>query len=241
LGGLLERAGALKEGTAALVLPDPVGRISVLKMEELLGRKGRDLEELARFRLRKAVPFDIKEAQLAVGQSPRGGPETAVVVAVYRPVLEAFEGLLERQGQRPGLVELSSMALLAAMEPSGGDHLLVNWDLGYASLVLVRQGWPLLVRTLPEAAASPESLPREVANTLLYYKERLGGAELASACLRSARLPAAEAVALLEEPLGRRPMVLDPWAAFGGGEPGAGQLLASALAAAGRGITKRAA
>ena len=65
LGGLLERAGALREGTAALLLPDPVGRIAVLRAEELQGKRGKDLEELARFRLRKAVPFEVREAQLA--------------------------------------------------------------------------------------------------------------------------------------------------------------------------------
>jgi hypothetical protein len=241
LAGLLERAGALREGTAALVLPDPVGRISVLPAPELLGKRGKDLEELARFRLRRSVPFEVRDAQVAVGLPPRGGPETVVVAAIYRPILEAFEGLLARQGLRPGLVELSSLALLSGLEPWGGDRLLVNWDEGYASLVLARDGWPLLVRTLTEAAASPDALRREVANTLLYHRERLGGSELTGAWVRSAVLPAADAVALLHEPLGLSPVVLDPWAAFGGGEEQAGQVLAGALAAAGRGALRRAA
>jgi hypothetical protein len=97
------------------------------------------------------------------------------------------------------------------------------------------------VRTLSEAAAGAEALPREVANTLLYYQERLGGAGLQGAVVRSSRLPVDEAVTLLREPLGMTPEVLDPWAGLGGGEPPAGQLLAGALAAAKRGAERRAA
>jgi hypothetical protein len=164
-----------------------------------------------------------------------------VVAAIYRPVLLAFEGLLARQGLSAGLVELSSLALLSLLEPAGGDTLLVNWDEGYASLLLARDGFPLLARTLPEAAAEPLALQREVSNTLIYYKERLGGPGLAGAFLRSAVLPGDEAALLLGEPLGMSLTLLDPWAAFGGGEGSAGQALASALAVAGRGGFRRAA
>ena len=90
----------------------------------------------------------------------------------------------------------------------------------------------MLVRTLPDVAATPEALPREVANTLLYYRERLGGAGLAGAAVRSVALPPDEAAELLEEPLGLRPAVLDPWATLGGGERRAGQAVAGAVAVA---------
>jgi hypothetical protein len=223
------------------VLPDPVGRVSVLPAQELQGKRGAELEDMVRFRLRRSVPFEVRDAQIAVSLPPRGGPDAAVVATVYRPVLAAFEGLLASQGLSAGLVELSSLALLSLVEPPEGDTLLVNWDEGYASLLLVRDGFPLLARTLPQAAATPDALPREVSNTLLYYQERLGGPGLARAFLRSAVLAGDEAAALLSEPLGMLPSELDPWAAFGGGERQAGQALASALAVAGRGGHRRAA
>ncbi len=232
LASLLERAGALREGPVALVLPDPVARLTVLPASELLGKRGADAEEVARFRLRKTVPFEIRDARLALGLPPRGGPDVAVVAAILRPVLEGYEAVLLRLGLAPGLVELSSLALLSLLEPSAGDRLLVNWDDGYASLVLARDGWPVLVRTLPEVAAGPEALMREVANTLLYYRERLGGAGLAGAAVRSVALPPDEAAALLEEPLGLLPDVLDPWATLGGGDRRPGQAVAGAVAAA---------
>lgn len=241
LSGLLERAGALRPGPAALVLPDPAGRVAVLPLSELAGRRGSDLLELARFRLRRTVPFDVRDAQVAVGLPPRGGPETAVVAIIFRPVLEAYEGILLRLGLVPGLVELSSLALLSLLEPAAGDRLLVNWDEDVASLILARDGWPLLVRTLAEAAAGAEALQREVANTLLYYQERLGGAGLQGAAVRSTRMGVDAALELLREPLGTVPEALHPWAGLGEGEPAAGQALAGALAAARRGLQRRAA
>ena len=232
LASLLERAGALREGPVALVLPDPVARLTVLPASELLGKRGADAEEMARFRLRKTVPFEIKDARLALGLPPRGGPDAAVVAAILRPVLESYEAVLHRLGLAPGLVELSSLALLSLLEPAAGDRLLVNWDEGYASLVLARDGWPMLVRTLPDVAATPEALPREVANTLLYYRERLGGPGLAGAAVRCVALPPDEAADLLEEPLGLLPAVIDPWATLGGGERRPGQAVAGAVAVA---------
>jgi hypothetical protein len=216
----------------ALVLPYPVARVTVLPASELGGKRGEEAEEMARFRLRKTVPFEIKGARIALGLPPRGGPDAAVVAAVLKPVLEGYESALFRLGLAPGLVELSSLALLSLMAPSAGDRLLVNWDEGYASLVLARDGWPVLVRTLPEVASSAEALPREVANTLLYYRERLGGAGLAGAVVRSVPLPPDEAASLLEESLGLLPVVVDPWATLGGGEIRAGQAVAGAVAAA---------
>lgn len=240
LSGLLERAGALRPGPMALVLPDLVARITVLPVAELTVRRGGDLLEMVRFRLRKTVPFEIRDAQVAVALPPRGG-QGAVVAAIFRPVLEGYEAALVRLGLLPGLVEVSSLAILSLVQGSDGDRLLVNWDEGYASLVLTRDGWPLLVRTLAEAAAEPEGLRREVANTLLYHRERLGGAGLIAATVRTTVVPEADAVALLREPLGLPPTVLDPWAGLSAGDPPAGQALAGALGAVRRAVSGRAA
>jgi hypothetical protein len=155
-------------------------------------------------------------------------------------VLEGYEAAFHRLGLAPGLVELSSLSLLSLVEPASGDRLLVNWDEGYASLVLSRDGWPVLVRTLLDVAATPETLPREVANTLLYYGDRLGGVGLAGATVRSVRIPPDDAARLLEEPLGLVPTVLDPWATLGGGDLRPGQAVAAAVAAALRGAGRAA-
>jgi hypothetical protein len=206
---LLERVGALHAGRTALVLPDAALRLTLIPAEKMRGRA--EMEELVRFRLHKALPFDVREANLAWA-GPHDGQ--LLVAAVFRPVLEGYETALADLGLQPGLVEPAALALLAAERGDEGDRLLVNWDFGYVSLVVTRAGWPLVVRTL-SGRLDADAVAREVANTVLYYREKLGGQGLVGAAVRSAHVPADEAVVLLREPIGFPPEVIDPGGPLG--------------------------
>jgi hypothetical protein len=223
-----ERAGALVGGPIALVLPDPAVRLSLVPAADLKARRRAEMEQMIRFRLSKAIPFDVQESQVAWAGPVAG---QVLVAAVFRPVLEGYEAACRDLGFEPGLVEPSSLALVSALArgETYGDRLLVNWDLGYVSLVLTRAGWPILIRTLAGDLGT-EAVLREAANTVLYYRERLEGQGLLGASVRSALLPPEEAAALLREPLGFLPDVVDPWAALGGGDRSLGaQAMAGAL------------
>jgi hypothetical protein len=234
LRGALERAGVLAGARVALVLPDPVARVALLPAGEAAGHGRAQTEELIRFRLRKSVPFDIRQARLAFNADGARVTDAVLVAAIHRPVLESYEEACRAAGLEPGLVELSGLALLGAT--FGGrpaeDRLLVNWDEGYVTLLIARGEWPLLVRTLTgEPAALPEQVAREVANTVLYYRDRLGGLGLTEAALRSAALAPERAAAVLEEPLGMAPVLVEPWRPFSQAVPPAmAQVLAGAAA-----------
>jgi hypothetical protein len=159
-----------------------------------------------------------------------------LVAAVFRPVLEAYEEALASLGLRPGLVEAASLALSGGAAGTSGDTLFLNWDHGYVSLVLSRGGWPILLRTLTgDFAAAPDPVIREVANTVLYYRERLEGPGLQTAVVRSAALPPEEAATLLQEPLGMKAAIFEPWARLGGSDSGPeAQALAGAAACVAR-------
>jgi hypothetical protein len=237
LQSALEKAGAAGVERIALVLPDPVARVALFASAELAAKKRAQVEELIRFKARKSVPFDIREARLAYVPGGAAGSDQTLVAAVARPVLEGYEAACRAVGLEPGLVELAGPALVtAAFEGLPvADRLLLNWDEGYLSLVIARGAWPLLVRTIAgEPAAVPAEVAREVSNTVLYYRERLGGSGLAAAVLRSAFLPAAEAAALLARPLGEPPAILDGLVGLRGAEPGgaASHVLAGAIASA---------
>jgi len=137
----------------------------------------------------------------------------------------------------PGLVELSGLALCRSAFAPGlaGDRLLINWDDGYATLILVRDGWPLLARTLTgPAVSSPSEVAREAAQTLIYARERLGSPGLEQVVVRAAGLAGADAAAVLEAPLGLVPTIVDPWRALGTADAGpAAQALAGAAACLG--------
>jgi type IV pilus assembly protein PilM len=233
LRAVLERAGILAGGRVALVLPDPVARVALVPAAEVKGNRAQ-MDELMRFRLRKAVPFEVREALVASTAGGARSGDPLMVGAIFRPVLEGYEAACRALGLHPGLVELSGLALMtaafAARPPA--DRLLVNWDDGYVSLILARGEWPILVRTLTsEAVSSADEVAREVGNTVLYYRERLGGPGLAEVVLRSAAVAPAEAAALLGSALEMAPEVVDPAAWLGPGIPMAGaQAIAGAAA-----------
>jgi hypothetical protein len=213
-----------------LVLPDPALRLALLPAAELKARRRAELDELLRFRLHKALPFDVRQARLA-WSGPVNGQYLVAVLA--DAVLAAYEKPLVELGFDVGLVEAASLALLDGVggDEAGGDTLLVNWEHGFVSLIVSRRGWPILTRTLAGELDVP-AIAREVASTLLYHRERLGGAGLERAVVRSGKLPPHEAATLLAEPLGLRPAVLGAGASLGeqtGGVEGV-QAMAGALA-----------
>jgi hypothetical protein len=236
LRGALERAGILGGARVALVLPDLLARVNVLSATEVVARKRAELDEVVRFKLRKSVPFEIREARLAYTSTGSRAEDRMVVAAAFAPVVAAYEDACVSVGLEPGVVELAGLVLArAAFAGTQGDRLLVNWDEGYLTVLVLRDGWPLLVRTLPgEVAGTLASVVREVHNTVTYHRERLGGAALLEAALRSAVVPADEMRAALEPVLAVPTRVVDPWAALGGASmPDVAQSLAAAAACVG--------
>ena len=234
--GALERAGILGGARVALVLPDTIARVTLVPAVEVQPRKPREIDELLRFRLRKSIPFDIRDARVAYAIGGDTPADTIVVAATLGPVVAQYEEACRGLGLEPGLVEIAGLALVRAAFPARvpGDGLLVNWDEGYVTLVLVRDGWPILLRTLSgAAAASPAEVMREVSSTLIYYRERLGGSGIASAFVRSSVVSPGEAVDGLAPAVGFVPSVLDAWTMLGGAPAEVSQALAGAAASLG--------
>ena len=230
LATALERAGALSGGAVSLVLPDPIARLALVSTEGLKGR-GAEAEETIRFRLHKALPFDVRAARLA-WDGTRG--EQALVAVALSEVVVGYEEALETLGFHPGLVEVSTLALssLGEAETEEGDRLLVNWDETYVSFLLLRGPRPLLVRTLPGETGA-DNVARQAASTLQFHRDRLAGESLTDVVLRSAAIPPDEAAAALGPVLGGELRVLRPWAALGGAESDlAAQAVAGAAASA---------
>jgi len=234
LRSVVERAGILGGGRIALVLPDPVARVALVPASQIKGRGRREVEELIRFRMRKAVPFEIREALVTAVPIPGStGEPQALVGVILQTILEEYEGACRALGLEPGVVQLAGLAILAAVEAGrpATDRVIVNWDDDYVSILLAQRGAPVLIRTLTGlAVAGAEHVAREAAQTVLYYRERLGGAGLGEAVVRSAAIPPSEAALLLEEPLGLKPSVLDPWGELTSADRAAAQALAGAAA-----------
>lgn len=217
LRAVAERVGLAGGARVALVLPDPVARVSLVPAEDVKARSRRELDELLRFRIRKSLPFDVQHARLAFAEVPASPGRSAalLVAAAHQPVIAAYEAALRGAALEPGLVELSGLALLASRSGASGDELLVNWDDDYASLILIREGEPILIRTLVgELLARPEEVSREIQSTLLYYQERLGGTRIERVLVRSrAGQAAADA---LRGVVSVAPEAIDSWRGIAG-------------------------
>ncbi len=232
LRATLERVGALSGGAVSLVLPDPCVRLALVPAA---GLRGRDASEILRFQLHKALPFEVRGARLAWRML---GDQALVAVAPDEVVL-GYEQALEELGFRPGLVEAAGLALADATAPAeaGGDTLLVNWDAGYVSFILLRAGQPLLIRTLP-GESGPDAVARQAVGTLQFHQDRLGGNGVADVVVRSAACPGDDALAVLGRALGLAPRLIAPWAALGLAETGES---AQAVAGAAASVLRRAA
>lgn len=208
----LERVGALSGGPVSLVLPDPAVRLALMPTEGLKGRRS-DAEEIIRFRLHKALPFDVRQARLAWDGAR--GEQTLVAVALEE-VVRGYEAVVEALGFEAGVVEVATLALASLQDDCGvqGDRLLVNWDDSYVSFLLERGGQPLLARTLPGEEGSA-GVARQVTSTLQFYRDRLSGQGLSHVLVRAAACPVEETLSTLGPVLDCEPRLLQPWAALG--------------------------
>ncbi|MBI3694931.1 MAG: hypothetical protein HY238_08850 [Acidobacteria bacterium] len=156
----LAQAGPLRKKEAALLLPDNCARVTVLDFETLPGDAAERLA-LIRWRLKKAVPFDVDTAAISY-QIQRGADskQLSVLVAVSpAEVIAQYEAAVRKLGLAPGYVSISVAAALNLLVEHGVT-MLAKLSGHSLSLVVVDQGKVRLVRSLA-AGASPETLTED--------------------------------------------------------------------------------
>ena len=105
----------VREGDAALLLPDPVIRVFVHHFEEF-PRSAEEALPLLRWRLRKSVPFDLEEMLVSyTRQAPREGGVNVVTALARLPIVREYEGVVRAAKLRPGVVLSSSIAAMALL------------------------------------------------------------------------------------------------------------------------------
>jgi type IV pilus assembly protein PilM len=199
LGRVLERLGRPRR--IALVVPDPVAKVSLIKFERVATRP-EDLGELVRWQVRKTAPFPIAEAQISyvAGQQTPDGQEFIVSLA-RRDVIVEYEQLAAAEGAHAGIVDLATFnvinAVLAGSDSRSGsgrttseaatpgvDWLLVNVAPDYVTLAIMRG--PHLIFFRNRAAETDGTLADLVHQTAMYYEDRLSGGGFARVLLAGA-------------------------------------------------------
>ncbi len=113
LGKLFEEAG-IQGNRLGLTLPDILARISVQELPEN-PRSRAEAEELLRFRMKKALPFEVSEARLAFQPVPGTNPSFLTGV-LHEEVVSQYETLFDGLGFHLGVIETSSLSLLKLWE-----------------------------------------------------------------------------------------------------------------------------
>jgi type IV pilus assembly protein PilM len=216
----------VKTDRISLVVPDHMARVALLPFEEL-PRTRREVTELVRWKMKKAVPFKVEEAVVDYEILPGEGGRGFNVLAVLMPlsIVEEQESAFVNQGIRPGLIDLSTFSLLHLYRqvidsemPAGGDFLLLNATGVFFTLMILRDGLPIFYRCKTFAFggdgngdAAHRLLHRESQASLVYYQERLNGRELSRVYMRLVGHDPVRVAALFHgAPVASAPELIDP-------------------------------
>ena len=173
----------LRSRRIGLVIPDSVAKVSLLRFEELPARNA-DLKELIRWRIKKSVPFQVKDAQISYVPGavlPEGGQEYIVTVA-RRDIIEEYEQVCAEVGAHAGLIDLATFGLATLILPpvtpgvssvSLGAWLVIHVCGNYSSAAIIQDGDLVFFRN--KQIDSEEGLRDLVHQTTMYYEDRLKG------------------------------------------------------------------
>jgi type IV pilus assembly protein PilM len=161
-----------------LVVPDAVLRVFVLDFDSMPSRTA-EAVSILRFRLRKAVPFDVEQAGVSYQILTEDKAGCKVLVAVIPgAVLQEYEAVVRQAGYEPGAVLSTSLAALAVID-SAEPVLAAN--LGAKSLTTaITHGSDLLLYRTLDLPEDPDvrlqEVQRDIAVASAYYEDKLGAA-----------------------------------------------------------------
>jgi Tfp pilus assembly PilM family ATPase len=180
----------------ALVLPDSVGKVSLVRFEKIPARV-QDLDQLIRWQVRKAAPYRIEDAQIAwtPGAAFAGGGREFIVTTARRDIIESYEAACATAGAHAGIVDLATLNLVNAAlavlgEDSTRDWLLVHVSPDDTALAVVRGAMLIFYRH--RDATAGEDLAGLVHQTTMYHEDRLGGGGFSRVFLAGASSRGAE-------------------------------------------------
>jgi hypothetical protein len=165
---------AFKGSEIGVVIPDDASRVAFLTAENLPARHD-ERETFIRWKLKKTMPFDVDEAQVAFKViGPHSGGVVAgtdVVVALSpRPVIDEYVELMEKVGLHAGFVIPSTLATLNLLRPSEEEILFVKVAPGSITTSVFRNQRLRFYRRVSEMPIYEAVYP-----TMLYYQDKLMG------------------------------------------------------------------
>jgi type IV pilus assembly protein PilM len=215
LAQVLSRLGG-RARRAALVIPDTVAKVSLIRFETVPARV-EDLHELVKWQLRKSAPFPIEQAIVSFtpGTRPPEGGQEFVVTLARQEIVAQYEEACAVAGVHAGIVDLATFSIingvLGGSSRPDGDWLVVHVTPTYTTLAVVRNDELIFFRNRAEDAEG--TLADLVHQTAMYYEDRLKGVGFNRVMLAGGAMAAGGADAFrrnLEERLGLTVEAVDP-------------------------------
>jgi type IV pilus assembly protein PilM len=178
-GFLMELMGetGFKGHEIGVVIPDDSVRISFITTETLPGSE-EERAAFIRWKLKKTVPFEIDNAQIAyniMGTRSTGDNKGTDLLVTLSPrsVIEEYELLMEELGYEAGFVIPSTLAALNLFAVPDGDVLFLKIAPGCIATTIFRNGQAEFYRKVAETPLFDAIYP-----TLMYYQDKLSGSGL---------------------------------------------------------------
>ncbi len=212
----------LKPSSISIAIPDNIVRVSLLSLPEI-PRSRKQLMEVIKWKLRKAIPFKIDEALISyqVLENGAGHGEKVVLVSLMRlDTIRQYEDIFTSNDFKVGLVDLTTFNIYNLYRNQmidSGDVGLINGSYNYFTFMILRNGKLIFFRCKNyqvERNLSEEKigkfLSRELNTSLSYYTEKLGGKGLRMTYYRTAEHDTGKFRSIIEK-VGLSPCeIIDP-------------------------------
>ena len=167
-----------KPRRAALLLPDYAARIGVLDFDTFPSAPEEQVA-LARFRVKKAVPFDIDSAVVACHAQPRPGGKNVDVTTVVlnMDVAGHYEAPFKAAGFQCGFVGVSALSALSLdaedAQNSAGPVMVAKHSDGALAVALIEKGSLRMFRCVELLQVSAGEIDDILIPTLAYAEDHL--------------------------------------------------------------------
>ncbi|MCC7034977.1 MAG: pilus assembly protein PilM [Acidobacteria bacterium] len=164
----------------ALVVPDPVVKVSLIRLEKVPQRAA-DLREIVRWQVKKSSPFPVEQAVLSISPGedlPDGGREFVVALA-REDVIRQYEQACAMARAHAGVVDLATFGVVSSILTGGvpsGDWLVVHVAESFTTVAVMRGERLIFFRTRSDE--SEGTLGDLIHQTAMYYEDRLQGTGL---------------------------------------------------------------
>jgi type IV pilus assembly protein PilM len=163
-----------KRRDVALIIPDYCTRISVLDFDDFPADAKEQLS-LVRFRMKKAVPYDVESAAVSYWPQHAGEKKYDVVVVVAPiEIVARYEAPFRLAGLNPGLVLPSAIATLHLIE-AGGMTVVAKLTSNVLTVMVIDKGRLRMVRCLELTTSTVDEIAADLYPTFVFVEDNLGG------------------------------------------------------------------